>query len=51
MDKKVLKTKPVKKRVYKLSDQLLTLMLDPLCSVDTEMMVYYLKCKIKKPND
>jgi len=46
MDKKVQKIKH-KDRVYKITDQLLTLMLDPMCSVDTEMMVYYLKSKIK----
>ena len=34
--------------VFKLSDQLLTLMLDPTNSIDTEFMVYYLKSKIKK---
>ena len=48
MDRRVLKIKPKKEKVYKLGDQLLTLMLDPMCSVDTEMMIYYLKSKIRK---
>lgn len=48
MDKKVLKIKPKKEKVYKLGDRLLTLMLDPMCSVDTEMIIYYIKSKIKK---
>lgn len=49
MDKKVLKIKPNKKKVYKLSNQLLTLVLDPMCSIDTELAIYYIKSKIKKP--
>ena len=36
-----------RKRVFKISDQLLALVLDPSNTVDTEMIVYYIKSKIK----
>lgn len=49
MHKKKLKLKPIpSKKVFKISDQLLTLVLDPSNSVDTEMMIYYIKSKIRK---
>lgn len=36
------------KKVYKITDQLIKVLLDPSSGVDTEMLLYYIKSKIKK---
>lgn len=37
-----------KNKVYRLTDQLVKLMLDPNSDIDTEMLIYYIKSKLKK---
>jgi len=36
------------KKIYKVTDQLIKMVLDPGCSVDTELLLFYIKTKIKK---
>jgi hypothetical protein len=48
MSEKNLKQKKYRKKVYKITDQLIKVMLDPAYDIDTEMLLYYIKSKIKK---
>lgn len=36
------------KKIYKVTDQLIKMVLDPSCNVDTELLLFYIKSKIKK---
>lgn len=36
------------KKIYKVTDQLIKMVLDPSCDVDTELLLFYIKSKIKK---
>lgn len=49
MYKKKLKLKPEqRKKMFKMGDQLLYMVFDSSHPLDTELIVYYLKSKIKK---
>lgn len=40
--------KETNKKIYKITDHLVKVVLDPSCEINTELLLFYIKSKIKK---